>query len=286
MKNRKLDRIRFVTRHFNNLQGLRYWVPLGLLTLSVGGTTYFENTRFVILRIGLFLGAFLVAFGARRYYRRTFGEVESEPIYPTRELPSISIFSPAGPTPRLAGFRQMPPEVRYLLVPLGLAAVLFVVFQAISPSIMINEDESLIQAPWTTLTDTPLFSASESPHLMPGPMSLSLDSTGKAVGGQLMYALYGACFLGIWLWRERRRSQSYYLALGVLLLGLSAFGSSLGYLIEKGWAMAYAFNLFLPAVTHLWVALSLCGVSMILAGLLDHWQIVQVLGRPALEAQP
>lgn len=279
MRTRQLDRIRFVTRHFNNLQGLLYLVPLGLLILSVGGTTYFENLPYVILRITLFLGAFVVAFVARRFYRRTFGEVESEPVYPVREVQTLSIFSPAGPAPRLAGFRQMPPEVRYLWIPLGLAAILFIVFQAIGPSLMIDEDESLIQPPWAVLGNTLTF---ESPRLMPGLTSLS---TVKAIGGQLMYALCGSLLLGTWLWRERRWSQSYHLALGLPLLGLSAFGASLGYLVEKGWGTHSAFNFFLPPVTHLWLALLLCGASMILAGLLDHWQLVRVLGRPVREEQ-
>jgi hypothetical protein len=170
--------------------------------------------------------------------------------------------------------------MRLSLITVGLALVLFVIFQAISPPIMIDEDESLIQPPWTTLGSV-LFS--ESPRIVPG-VSMS-PSTVKAVGGQLMYALYGSFFLGVWLWRERRRSQGYHLALGALLLGLSAFGTSLGYLLEEGWGMARIVNLFLPAVTHLWVALLLCGAAMILAGLLDHWQLVRVLGKPVVEAE-
>jgi hypothetical protein len=279
MKTGKLDRIRFVTRHFNNLQGLRYWVPLGLLTLSVGGTTYFANRPFVILRFVLFLGAVSLALGARRYYRNAFGEVEPQPVYPTRELSSLSIFSPAGSTPRLAGFRQMPSEVRYLLIPLGLAVVLFTLFQATSPSFEIVVDESLIQPPWTT-SDSIFVSE-------PGSSSLPLsESMTKVIGGQLLYALLGASFLGVWLWRERRRSQSYYLGLGALLLGLSAFGTSLGYLFGKEGGPPPIVDSLLPAVTHLWVALLLCGAAMILAGLLDHWQLVRVLGKPAVEVQP
>ncbi|MEA2603076.1 MAG: hypothetical protein QOF89_4068 [Acidobacteriota bacterium] len=278
METRNLDRIRFVTRHFNDLQGLRYWVPLGLITLSVGGTTYFANRPFVILRAALFLAALLVAFGARRYYRNTFGEVEPQPVYPTRELPSLSIFSPAGPTPRLAGFRQVPPEVRYLLFPLVLAMVLFTTFQATSPSFEIVVDESLIQPPWTTSDSIFVYEPDSSP------LALS-QSMAKVVGGQMLYALLGACFLGVWLWRERRRSQSYHLVLGVLLLGLSALGSSLGYLLGKEGEIARILNLFLPTVTHLWVALLLCGTAMILAGLLDHWQLIRVQGKPAVETE-
>jgi hypothetical protein len=284
METRKLDRIRFVTRHFNDLQGLRYWAPLGLITLSLGGTTYFANRPFVILRFVLFLGAVLLAFGARRYYRNAFGEVEPQPVYPTRELPSPSIFSPAGSAPRLAGFRQVSPEVRYLLIPLGLAMVLFTLFQATSPAFTVEVDESLIQQPWVAWDSISLFVPAED-YKDVSALALS-PSTTKAVGGQLLYALLGACFLGVWLWRERRRSQSYYLVLGFLLLGLSALGTSLGYLLREDGGLAPTASFFLPAVIHLWVALLLCGASMILAGLLDHWQLVRVLGKPAVEAQP
>jgi hypothetical protein len=94
-----------------------------------------------------------------------------------------------------------------------------------------------------------------------------------------MYALYGAFFLGVWLWRERRLSQSYHLVFGVLLLGLSALGICLGFLTRANGEIAEVLNLFVPAAVHLWVALLLCGSSMILAGLLDHWQLVHALGR-------
>jgi hypothetical protein len=96
-----------------------------------------------------------------------------------------------------------------------------------------------------------------------------------------MYALYGSLFLGIWLWRGRRLSQSHHLVLGVLLLGLAAFGACLGYFVwEDREIPRLLLDLFLPAVVHLWVALLLCGAAMILAGLLDHWQLVRALARP------
>src|SRR5947209_740093 len=152
METGKLDRIRFVTRHFNDLQGLRYWVPLGMITLSIGGTTYFGNPQFLILRAVLFLGALLVALGASWYYSRTFGEVEPQTSYPARELETLSIFSPAGPTPRLGGFQRLPPMARSVLIPLGLAVVLFTIFQATRPALQIDEDESLVQPPWVTLS--------------------------------------------------------------------------------------------------------------------------------------
>jgi hypothetical protein len=274
MQTRDLDRIRFVTRHFHDLQGLRYWVPLGLLTLSVGGTTYFLNWPWVILRAGLFLGAFLLALGARRYYWHTFGEVERPPVRPIGELSSISIYSPAGPASRLAGSRGIPSTVQRFMFGIGLALMFFLVLQAISPPVMINTDESLVQQPWHTLGSVLFFELSGAPDLVWGS-----GSTLKAAFGQMMYALYGAFFLGVWLWRERRLSQSYHLVLGVLLLGLSALGICLGFLGRANGEIAEILNLFVPAVVHLWVALLLCGSSMILAGLLDHWQLVRALGR-------
>ena len=284
METRDLDRIRFVTRHFNDLQGLRYCVPLGLITLSMGGTTYFSNRPWVILRACLFLGAVLLAFGARRYYRRSFGEVER---LPAEELQSLTIFSPAGPAPRLQGAQLMTPAARHLSVTLGLAFALFFVFQAITPTIMINVDESLAQPPWATLDN--VFLAHEPwtqgvESLIRPPMIS--PSTAKAVLGQMAFALYGAFFLGLWLWRGRRPSQGYHLALGIALLALSVFGTCLGYLVwEDRDAARFVIDHFLPALVHPWVALLLCGSLTILVGLFDHWQLVRALRRPVLEEE-
>ncbi|PYQ59251.1 MAG: hypothetical protein DMF53_19125, partial [Acidobacteria bacterium] len=123
MTTRDVERIRFVTQHFNDLQGLRLLVPLGLIVLSVGGTTYFDNRPLMILRAGLFLAGALLMLGARRYYRDRFGEVESETAYEPGELHSLSIYSPAGPISRLQGFQEVTPRVRFLLMTLGLAFV-------------------------------------------------------------------------------------------------------------------------------------------------------------------
>jgi len=79
---------------------------------------------------------------------------------------------------------------------------------------------------------------------------------------QMLYGLCGIFFLGTWWMRERRPSQSNYLGIGLLLSGLSALAP---------W--------FAPAAVHLGVALLLCGSSLVVAGLLDHLQLVRVLGR-------
>src|SRR5262249_41458510 len=253
MRTQALDRIRFVTRHFNDLQGLRYWVPLGLVTLSIGGTTYVRHPQVVILRAVLFVGAFAMALGARRYYSHTFGEVEPQEVSPAREVLTLSIYSPAGPISRLGGFQRMPPMMRSVMIPLGLAAFLFTWFLATPPALLLDDDESLIQPPWTTWqADLSLLNGT-----WPSEFHWLTHSTRKAVGGQLIYALLGSCFVGIWLGRERRLSQSYYLAFGALMLGLSALGISLGHFyrddVDRGRLVAF----LLSAVTHLWVTVLL-----------------------------
>lgn len=278
MTTRDLDRIRFVTRHFNNLQGLRYWVPLGLLTLSVGGTTYFTNRPFLILRAAFFLTALLLFFGARWYYRRTFGEVERQPVLPAAEISTVSVFSPAGPMQRLAGSEGMPPAARRFLATMGAAFALFLILQAISPSFRITVDESLAQRPWNTLESWIITFPVDDRPINGGPMAMS-PSTAKALYGQALYALFGSFFLGMWLWRERRPSQSYYLVFGILLLGLAILGASLGFFYLSPGRLAPIVAFFEPAVVHLWLALLLCGSSMILAGLLDHWQLARTLGQ-------
>ena len=182
MQTRDLDRIHFITRHFNDLQGLRYCVPMGLLTLSVGGTTYFANPSWVLLRAVLFLGAFLLAFGAKKYYQRTFGEVERQPVQPIAKLSSISIYSPAGPISRLTDSQGISLSVQRFFITTGLALTLFVILQAISPSVLINTDESLVQQPWRTLNSILFFELSGAPDMVWGS-----GSTVKAVFGQMMY---------------------------------------------------------------------------------------------------
>jgi hypothetical protein len=142
-------------------------------------------------------------------------------------------------------------------------------------------DESLVQPTWATLDA--VFLAHE-------PWTLGVDarirpprispSTARLVLGQMALALYGAFFLGLWLWRGRRLSQSCHLILGIALAGLSIFGTCLGYFVwEDRNLPRFVIDLFLPAVVQPWVSLLLCGSSMILAGLLDHWQLVRALGR-------
>ena len=67
MKPHDLDRIRFVTRHFHDLQGLRYGVPLGLVALSGGVTAFFAGRPplLLFLQAAVVLGAFFLALRSR-----------------------------------------------------------------------------------------------------------------------------------------------------------------------------------------------------------------------------
>jgi hypothetical protein len=237
----------------------------------------------LVLRAWLLAGALVLIASARRYYRRAFGEVESEALFavPVPELESLSIFSPSGSTPLLAGSRTGSPVARRFVLALGSALALYLILllRAVSPPLGIDVDESLVQPPWQAL-HSGLAISMQAPG---GPVYMSL-STVKALYGQILYALYalyGSFLLGLWLWRERRLGHCYLLALGASLLGLSVIGATLGSIYPGVGGSFWIVAFVAPAVLHLWLALLLCGGSMILAGLLDHWQLVRTLGRPA-----
>ncbi len=266
MKSQDLERIRFVTHHFQELQGLRYGVPLGLITLSLGGTTYFANRPFLLLRAAFLLGGIFLLFFSKPYYRRTFGEVERQPVHDATQPESLSIYSPAGSTPWPLKDQRVSLAVRYLLISMGLALTLLLILAKISPAVEIATDASLVQAPW---------------------LSSSVVIAGDGVGReslsmlkvQTMYTLYGSLFLGVWFWRERRLSQSYYLICGALMLGFSALDASVGLIMAGAWSPRIVDAFFLP-ITQFWLAVLICGGAMILAGLLDHRQLVRALGQP------
>lgn len=262
------NRIRFFTRHFNDLQGLRYWTPLGLVALS--GAACFANPALAFL---LFLGAFFLMLGARRYYRATLGEVEREPV---AELCSLSVYSPAGPASRLEGFQQVTPAAQGFLATLGLVLALVFMLQVISPTIMASESQ-----PRITLDDIyeaePSWTRGIGNVTAGAPVSLPPM---RVLSAQMSYVLFGALFLFLWLWRERHASQGYLLALALPLLGLAAFGGSLGYFVyEERAVVVGVINALLPAVTNPWVALLFCGLAMTFAGVLDHRQLVRGLER-------
>jgi hypothetical protein len=280
MTAQRLDQIRFVTAHFNELQGLRYLVPLGLVTLSVGGTTYFENGPIRLLRAAFLLGGLFLMARAGRYYRRTFGEVKRQPILPG-PVDSLSVYSSAGAATRLASSRWSHPASRWLPATLGFCFALLLTLRAISPAVAVSTDQSLVQMPWLTLNSAVAATGFTEP--------LPFQWIWPGLEVQMMYGIYGALLLGLWLSRGRHRSQSYLLGFGILLLGLSAVGAFMGFPLSGAWGprMLQIFDTwFLPALAHLWVAVVVCGAAMILAGLMDHWQIVRVLGNPATEEAP
>lgn len=232
MEIQDLDRIRFVTKNFANLQGLRYLVPLGLMILSWAG---FSSWPLVPLRSVLFLGACSLMIGAGRFYRRAFGEVEPSPQpLVVSELSYSSIYNHIGPALRLPP--TIPVVLRALLLGL-LALAVFVLFQFLFWSPWVVSDSGLV---WT-----------------------GSSATAKAFFTQSIYFLGGALFLGLGWLRGGSLSRSYPFALGVLLSGLSVLSPY-----------------YVPAAAHLRVALLVLGSSMVLAGLLDHGQLVRTL-RPA-----
>jgi hypothetical protein len=271
-----LDRIRFVTRHFNELQGLREGVPLGLGLLGLGALMFFPDLWTGLLCTALLLASSFLRRGSATYYRRLFGEVESAPLDGGRPVP-VSLFSPAGPDPQpLSEQPQRRFSGQQWRVLTG-AVLLYLVLRAVSPAAAVQTDDSA-QDPWLQL-DTPVVEISYPAG------ALSLTTTAGSVLLQASYVLFGAFLLGVWLRREHRLSQSHYLVLGSLLLALALFGASLGFVMPALWKLGIArIEAFvLPPVAHLWMALILCGAALILAGLLDHWQLARVLGRPAEE---
>lgn len=231
MEIRDLDRILFFTRHFHDLQGLRHLVPVGLITLSV--STCFMKVPLLFLGAVPFLGAFLLMLVAGRYYRNTFGWAEPQQVR-AAEPAYVSIYPSPGQEPWLARSPSVISTLQRSLLVIGLAPFLFILFQ------------NLIAPPWVTFP---------SGMTLPRPVGWVAF---EAFPVPLLYAFYGSLFLGIWLLRERRLTQSHHLGLGALLLGLSTLGAA-----------------------PLWLAPLLCGSAMVLAGLLDHWQLVRALGRPA-----
>jgi hypothetical protein len=125
MERQHLDRIRFVTRHFHDLQGLRYLVPAGLMALS-GGLALSRGWPWPLLAAALFLAGSLLLLGAKRYYGSTYGEVErAARIQPAAAPAAVSILGEAGPL-RIPEATPLLPRV--LLVP-WLALSVFTVFQ-------------------------------------------------------------------------------------------------------------------------------------------------------------
>jgi hypothetical protein len=281
METRDLERIRFITRHFNDLQGLRYGVPLGLIALG-GGLTLLGWGGPMLLRAAGLLGAFALMAGAKRYYRNTFGAVERQPLDAATAAYPVSIFSPAGPIPRLELHGQVPPIARTFSGTLVLALVVFVYFQTLPSNYVVRGNEALGQHPQIASETAPTYAPPwVSPWAYPNGGPIRSASMLRAVFAQTAYLFCGCFFLSLWLWRGRHPSQNHQLALAVVLLGLAALGTSLGFLAGKNGEIAPLLDRVLPVLVYPGMALLLCGSAMILAGLLDHWQLARTLRPPA-----
>jgi hypothetical protein len=281
METRELERIRFTTRHFNDLQGLRYGVPLGGITLGWGLSLLGWGGPMALRAVGL-AGALALMLGARRCYRNAFGTVEQPRIQPTTEVYPVSIFSPAGPIPRLALQEQVTPVVRTFSATALLALTVFVYFQALPPNFVVRGEEALGQHPQIVPQTAPEYAPPfMSPWAYPNGGPIRPSSMLRAVSAQTLYCLLGCFFLSLWLWRGHHPSQNHHLALAALLLSLAALGTSLGYLAREDAVIAPFLDRILPALVYPGMALLVCGSALVLAGLLDHWQIVRTLGRAA-----
>lgn len=289
MNAQNLDRIRFVTRHFTELQGKRIGLPLGLFLVGCGGMLLIPFWPVRLVSFEAILAAILSfvplgrSFGYS-YYRKKFGEVEQLPALYGAELSAVSVYSPAGLSPLTSDRRPASPVRRWLLVPAAVALGLFAILWMVSPSVAIVKSGSAWD-PWVQF-NTPVVEVGEHHLLLWNYLNPALT--------EALYAVCGACFVGVWLWRERRLSQSHYLLLGALLLGLAAFGGCLGLALcpRDVWtgvrsaiptsALWFPENneglrFILLALSQISIAMILCGAAIILAGLLDHWQLVWVL---------
>ena len=272
---RDLDHIRFVSQHFNDLQGLRTAFPLGLVLIGYGVIHLFPSSPMIFLPfLVVVIGITMIHRWGRYYYRRRFGEVDRLPGASGTEPSSASVYSPAGPALLAADRRPVNPYLQWFLIPMAFALALILVLRAVSPSTALWTDSS----------------ARDPSHELRPPV-VETGTPGSPARGPFepvlvlgLYLFCGACFVGVWLWRGRRLSQSYYLVLGLLLLGLAALGACLGLVLPELWDLGVAriARFFLPPLAHLSLAELLCGTLLAFAGLLDHLQLVRVL-KPAME---
>jgi hypothetical protein len=270
MSPENLDCVRFVTRHFNELQGLRRMVPLGLIVLGLGALTAFRSSPLLLVLVAVVGGAIFLFVRSKSYYGTRFGEVERGGAQLSLQPCALSTYDPAGSCVEVER-KSLNPGAWQIGILISLAFVLCMTLQMTSPLVVIDTPTH-----WSHLeTQTAMFGS--------GP-EFKLESLSEL----MVYFLGGSLFLGIWLWRERRLSQCHYLALGILLLGLAILGASLGFVLQALFDLGIGgiARLFVPALGSVATAEILCGISLILAGLLDHRQLVRAFGAPAVEGQP
>jgi len=204
MDTQHLDQIRFVARHYQDLQGLRNLVPTGLCAIGIGVSflrpaSLLDPRAFVVsiaeffLCLAIGVGGLRLWLSAKSYYRRAFGEVERRPVSQVL-LNSV--------------------------VELGVTVVLFyLAFRAV--------------VSFGTVRST--------------------------------FIAYGSWLLGRWVWMEGRLSQAHYLVLGALLVGIGAPGPLSAF--------------FRTDLASRGIAQILCGTALVLAGLVDHQQLVRIMGQ-------
>jgi hypothetical protein len=183
MKPQNLDRIRFVTRHFNEMNKGLFFIAIGLNFLSSGFSRFehipsshhwVASTVFAV-QLSLFVVAAILILYSRSYYRRTFGEVEpvAGPAY--RPPDELSIYRPAGAAPP-ASVPIKGPDLRFfplLLVVGSLAVALYVALRMAGSSV----DAHVYDASGTE--GSPLY----------------------VIGQQVLELVLGSLCLSTWLWR-------------------------------------------------------------------------------------
>lgn len=251
-----LDRIRFVTRHFNELKGGLNLMALGLVFLSTGaGYNGWGHSAVVFyLRTALIFGSLALTLYSKTYYKKRFGEVlERREELPHQEALTIygsgamrrPVYADTGPGLLMFG---------HMLLIGALGIIVYVGLRMVSPTVNVS-----------------MRSISEMPQFF-------------TTTQQVMEIFLGALFLSTWIWRGRRLSQGYYLALALLILGIPALGATQGFILPALWdhGLIRMARFVLPAADDMNMGQLLCGASCLLAGLLDHRQLVRTL-KPAVE---
>ncbi|HEY0555203.1 MAG TPA: hypothetical protein VGG20_13115 [Thermoanaerobaculia bacterium] len=254
-----LDRIRFVTRHFNELKGGLSLAALGLFFLSPGAA-YIGRSHYALvfyLRIALIFGAAALMLYAKTHYQKRFGEVLARREEFPREA-ALSIYGAvAVPRARASDanteFKALMMTGRLLLMWV-LGILIYVGLRMAGPAVPSMSDPLPIFGSFATVQ-------------------------------QLMDIVLGVLFLSTWIWRGRGLSQGYYLALALLILAIPALGATQGFILpalrDHG---LIRMARILPAVTDGFETnFLLYGASCLLAGLLDHRQLVRTLKPAAAE---
>lgn len=238
MELRDLDRIRFVTRHFNALRGLAFNLPVGLFFLAIGFVLLHAPAprTFALSVVAILACCFLLAHrAAEAWYRTRFGEVEQ------------------------VGLGEV--EVRWeFLWGFGRAVLRDIVgptyFRAKFGKADAPSTSSKSWPPGFTLL-TAAFVIVD---------NVIRDHYGLRAETAFLYAAVATGLFRRWALLGRSRLTAHYLVLGTLLLVLAAAGwSSVLFVPALG---------FGPGAASGWM---LIGCLFVLMGLLDHRLLVRTL---------